>query len=439
MHRFHYAGNSLHCETVDLAAVARLYGTPTYVYSAATVEDNYRRLAGSLGGMDVQVCYALKANSNLALLRLLANLGAGFDLVSGGELQRVQAAGGKVDRSVLAGVGKTEAEIRLALEAGIYALHAESEPELARINHVAGQLGRKAPVGIRVNPDVDARTHAKITTGKSENKFGIPLQSAPAAYAAAARFPHLEIKGLQMHIGSQLTTVGPFVEAVEKLVPLAQQLQRDHGITYFSLGGGIGVVYRDALASGAGAWWDALPADRRPMTPESYGAALKPLLQPLGLKLLIEPGRFMVANAGVLLARVEYLKRGHGKDFLILDAAMNDLVRPAMYDAYHEIVPLQRDTSRRALKVDVVGPVCESSDCFARDRILQELGEGEFVAFMSAGAYCFSMASRYNVRPLPAEVLVRGGSFELVTARETIEQMIAGERIPAWLKKNGSG
>jgi diaminopimelate decarboxylase len=435
MHRFQYAGNALHCETVDLAAVARLYGTPTYVYSAGTVEDNYRRLAGSLDGLDVQVCYALKANSNLALLRLLANLGAAFDFVSGGELRRVQAAGAKVNRSVFAGVGKTEADIRLALEAGIFAFHVESEPELARINHVAGQLGRKAPVAIRVNPDVDARTHAKITTGKSENKFGIPLAFAAAAYAAAAKFPHLEVKGLQMHIGSQLTAVGPFFEAVEKLIPLAQQLQRDHGITYFSLGGGIGVVYQDALASGSSSWWEALPPDQRPITPEAYGAALTPLLRPLGLKLLLEPGRFMVANAGVLLARVEYLKRGQGRNFLILDAAMNDLVRPAMYDAYHEIVPLQRDTSRRALKVDVVGPICESSDCFAKERMLQELGEGEYVAFLSAGAYSFAMASRYNVRPLPAEVLVRGSNFELVTARESFEQMIAGERIPAWLKQ----
>ncbi len=434
MHRFHYVGNTLHCESVDLAAVARLYGTPTYVYSAATVEDNYRRLAGSLGGVDVQLCYALKANASLALLRLLANLGAGFDLVSGGELRRVLAAGAKVDRSVFAGVGKTEAEIRLALESGIFALHAESEPELARINHVAGQLGRKAPVAIRVNPDVDAKTHAKITTGRSENKFGIPLKAAAAAYAMAAKLPHLEIKGVQMHIGSQLTEVGPFVEAVGKIAPLARQLQRDYAISYFSLGGGIGVVYQDALASGGQAWWDALPAERRPLTPETYGAALTPLLQPLGLKLLLEPGRFMVGNAGVLLSRVEYLKRGQGKNFLILDAGMNDLVRPAVYDAYHEIVPLQRDTSRRALKADIVGPVCESTDCFARDRTLQEVGEGEYVAFMSAGAYGYVMANRYNTRPLPAEVLVHGSSFELVNARETFEQMTAGERVPAWLK-----
>ena len=434
MHRFHYLGPALHCESVDLAAVARQYGTPTYGYSAATNEDNYRRVVAGLEGLDVQVCYALKANSNLAVLRLLANLGAAFDVVSGGELRRVLAAGARAERSVFAGVGKTEAEIKLALESGIFALHAESEPELARINHIAGQLGRKAPVGIRVNPDVDAKTHHKITTGKSENKFGIPLAAAPAAYAAAAKLPHLELKGVQMHIGSQLTDAGPFVEAVEKVTPLVRQLQRDHGISYFSIGGGIGVVYREALASGAAAWWDALPPDRRPLTPEAYGAALRPLLQPLGLKVLLEPGRFLVGNAGVLLARVEYLKRGHGRNFLILDAGMNDLVRPAMYDAYHEIVPLHRDTSRPALKVDIVGPICESTDCFAKDRTLQEVGEGEYVAFLSAGAYSQVMASRYNSRPLPAEVLVRGSTFELVNPRETFEQTIAGERLPGWLK-----
>ncbi len=434
MHRFHYVGNTLCCESVDLAAVARLYGTPTYVYSAATIEDHFRRIAAGFAGLDVRICYALKANSSLALVRLLANLGAGFDLVSAGELRRVLAAGGQADRSVFAGVGKTEAEIRLALEAGIFALHAESEPELARINHVAGQLGRKAPVAIRVNPDVDAHTHAKITTGRSEDKFGIPLAAAPAAYAAAAKLPHLELKGVQMHIGSQLTEVGPFVEAVEKIAPLARQLQRDHGIRYFSLGGGIGIIYRDALASGAAAWWDALPPADRPITAETYAAALVPLLQPLGLQLLLEPGRFLVGQAGALLARVEYLKRGEAKNFLILDAAMNDLMRPALYEAYHEVVPLRRDTSRPALTADIVGPVCESTDCFARDRTLQQVGEGEYVAFLSTGAYGYAMANRYNARPLPAEVLVRGSNFELINARETFEQTIAGERVPAWLK-----
>jgi len=434
MHYFRYHGQKLHCESVDLAAVAQLHGTPTYVYSAQTITDNCRRLTASLAGLDAQLCFAMKANSNLAVLRLFANLGAAFDLVSGGELRRVLAAGGSAARSVFAGVGKTEAEIRLALETGVYGFHVESEPELARINHLAGQLGRRAPVAIRINPDVDAKTHAKITTGKSENKFGIPLRQAAAAYEAAAAYPHLELKGVQMHIGSQLTSAAPFVEAVEKVIPFVLQLKQRYGITYFSIGGGIGIVYEDALASGAAAWWDARPAGERPLTPEAYGAALRPLLAPLGLKILLEPGRFLVGNAGVLLSRVEYLKRGAGRNFLVLDAAMNDLVRPAMYEAYHELVPLRRDTSRPALVADLVGPICESGDCFAKDRTVQTLGEGELVAFLSAGAYGYTMASRYNTRPMPAEVLVSGSRFELVNARENFEAMVAGERIPGFLK-----
>ena len=434
MHHFHYSGQNLHCESVDLAAVAQLYGTPTYVYSARTIADNYRRLTGSLGGLDLRVCYALKANSNLAVLRHFANLGAAFDLVSGGELRRVIAAGGSVSESVFAGVGKSEADIRLAIESGVYGLHVESEPELARIDFVAGQLGVRAPIAIRVNPDVDAKTHAKITTGKSENKFGIPLKNAAAAYAAAARFRHIEIRGVQMHIGSQLTTIGPFREAVEKVIPFVEQLRQRYGISYFSIGGGIGIVYQDALASGSAAWWDAQPEGTRPLTPEAYGAALTPLLAPLGLKILLEPGRFLVGNAGVLLSRVEYLKRGAGKNFLILDAAMNDLVRPAMYEAFHELVPLRRDTSRPALTADIVGPVCESGDCFAKDRTLQQVGEGELVAFMSAGAYGYTMASRYNTRSLPAEVLVDGSRFELVNARENFDAQVAGEKIPGFLQ-----
>lgn len=433
MHHFRYSGSNLHCESVDLAEVARLYGTPTYVYSAATMADNYTRLAQAMAGVDTQICYANKANGNLAVLRHFANLGAAFDFASGGELRRVLAAGSDVRRSVFAGVAKTEAEIRLALENGIFSFHVESEPELHRINHVAGKLGVKAPVAIRVNPDVDALTHAKISTGKSEHKFGIPLGRAGAAYEAAAKFPHVALRGVQMHIGSQMTEAGPIAEAVAKMVPFVDGLKTRHGIHYFSIGGGIGIVYRDALASGQAAWWDAQPEDKRPLTPESYGAAVAPALASLGLKILLEPGRFLVGNAGVLLTRVEYLKRGQGKNFLIVDAGMNDLVRPAMYDAYHEIVPLHRDTSRRALVADVVGPVCESSDCFAKERALQEVGEGEYLALMSAGAYGFTMASRYNARPLPAEVLVKGSAFEQINARDTFEQMIAGERIPAFL------
>jgi diaminopimelate decarboxylase len=434
MHHFRYSGQDLYCESVDLAEVAKLYGTPTYVYSATTIAENYTRLAGSLKGVDVRICYAVKANANLSVLRLLGNLGSAFDFASAGEMRRVIAAGASVKESVFAGVGKTETEIRLALEAGIYSFHVESEPELARINHVAGKLGVKASIAIRVNPDVDAHTHAKITTGTSANKFGIPLKQAPAAYEAASKYPNIRILGMQSHIGSQITEVGPFVETMEKLAPLALDLKERYGISYISIGGGIGVVYKDALASGPASWWETIPEGKRPLTPEAYGAALAPALKTLGLKVLLEPGRSMVANAGVLLSRVEYLKRGQGKNFLILDAAMNDLVRPAMYDSFHEIVPLRRDTTRRALIADVVGPICESTDTFAKDRQIQELGEGEYVALMSAGAYGHVMAGRYNARSIPAEVLVKGSAFEQVTARETFEQMISNEKIPAFLK-----
>lgn len=435
MHHFRFVGQNLHCENVDLAEIARLYGTPTYVYSAATMADNYTRLADGLKGLDLQICYAMKANSNLAILRHFSNLGAGFDLVSGGEVRRVLAAGGDVKRSVFAGVGKTEAEIELALKHGIFAFHVESEPEIARINHVAGKLGVKAPIAIRINPDVDAHTHAKITTGKSDNKFGIPLAHAAAAYEIAARFPHIQIKGAQMHIGSQLTSLAPFVEAVKKVAPFVAELKAKYGITYWSIGGGIGIIYKDALASGDPAWWSAQPPESRPLTPEAYGEALTPLLAPLGLKILLEPGRYLVGNAGVLLSRVEYLKRGKGKNFLIVDAAMNDLVRPAMYESFHEIVPLRRDSTRAALTADIVGPICESGDCFAKDRPIQEVGEGEYIAFLSAGAYGFTMASRYNTRSLAAEVLVQGAASDLIHARETFEQQIQNEKLPAFLTK----
>lgn len=433
MHHFSYHGSALHCEDVDLAAVAGLYGTPTYVYSASTISDNVTRLQKSLADVDRQICYAMKANSSLALLRLFSNLGTGYDLVSGGEIRRVLASGGDVKSSVFAGVGKTEAEIELALNCEVYALHVESEPELVRINHVAGRLGVKAPIAIRINPDVDAQTHAKITTGKSDNKFGIPMSVAASAYDAAAKLPHIQVAGVQMHIGSQLTSIGPFREAVEKVMPFVAQLQRDHALDYFSIGGGIGIIYEQALASGSNDWWDAFSDEERPLTPEAYGAVLGPLLGPLGIKVLLEPGRFLVGNAGVLVSRVEYMKRGAGKNFLVIDAAMNDLIRPAMYEGFHEIVPLERDSSRAAMSADIVGPICETGDCFAKDRQIQTVGEGEMVAFVSAGAYGFTMASRYNTRGRPAEVLVQGSAFELINARETFEDQIAGEIIPAFL------
>lgn len=433
MHHFSYHGSNLHCEDVDLTEVAGLYGSPTYVYSAATITDNVTRLQQSLAGLDLQICYAMKANSSLALLRLFSQLGTGFDLVSGGEIRRVLAAGADVKSSVFAGVGKTEAEIELALQNEVFAFHVESEPELIRINHVAGRLGVKAPIAIRINPDVDAKTHAKITTGKSDNKFGIPIRVAAAAYEAAAKLPHIRVAGVQMHIGSQLTSIGPFREAVEKVIPFVAELQKAHDLEYFSIGGGIGIIYEEALASGQAQWWENFAEEDRPLTPEAYGAVLQPLLQPLGIKILLEPGRFLVGNAGVLLTRVEYLKRGAGKNFLVVDAAMNDLARPAMYDSFHEIVPVERDSSRAAMVTDVVGPICETGDCFAKNREMQTVGEGEIVAFMSAGAYGFTMASNYNTRGRAAEVLVKGSASELIHQRETFEQQIAGESIPAFL------
>lgn len=434
MHDFKRTDGRLTCEGHDLARIAAEHGTPTYVYSAATMRRNYQRLAGSLSPLDVNVCYAVKANSHLAVLRLFADLGSGFDLVSAGEIRRVIAsgAGRALARSVFAGVGKSAEEIRFALEAGVYSFHVESEPELRRIDSVACALGVKARVSIRVNPDVDAKTHAKITTGKSENKFGVPLTQASEAYAAAAQLKHVQIAGVQMHIGSQILDVKPFVEAVERLVAFARELKARHALEYVSIGGGIGIIYKDALASGSPAWWSDKPEGERPLTPEVYGAALRPLLEPLGLRVFLEPGRFLVGNAGALLTRVEYVKRGAGRTFVIVDAAMNDLVRPAMYESYHEILPCVTSPAGEAAAapVDIVGPVCESGDCFAKDRLLPPVSEGDAVALLSAGAYGAAMASRYNTRSLPAEVMVDGGRVQLITRRETFAQQIANELVP---------
>ena len=432
MHHFHYSGQDLYCESADLAAIAKLYGTPTYVYSAATMADNYHRLQRNLSGLDLQICYAMKANSNLAVLRHFANLGAGFDLVSGGELRRVLAAGANVHTSVFAGVGKTEAEIKLALENNIYAFHVESEPELLRINHVAGQLGVKAPIAIRINPDVDAHTHAKITTGKSDNKFGIPLKHAAAAYEAAAKLKNLRIRGVQMHIGSQLTSVTPYELAVKKVLPLVKKLAAKYKLEFFSPGGGLGIIYNPALASGSASWWKSSAA-KGILTPASYAEKLLPLLKPLGLKILIEPGRFIVGNAGALVTKVEYVKRTGKKNFVIVDAAMNDLIRPAFYDSFHEIVPLTKK-SVATVSSDVVGGICESGDYFCKDRPLAKVGEGDFLALLSAGAYGFVMASNYNTRPLAAEILVSGKKAAAARERQSVKEIWAGEKVVAWLK-----
>jgi diaminopimelate decarboxylase len=373
------------------------------------------------------VAYAVKANSNLSVLRLLAAEHAGFDIVSGGELFRVIKAGGDPAKCTFAGVGKTRAEIEYALQQGIYSFNVESEEELRYLNEVAADLGVIAPAAVRVNPNVDAKTHKYISTGKSENKFGVDFDAIPDLYARAAKeLAHVKLRGLQMHIGSQLTSIAPFIEAVEKVAPLAIHLKVTHGIEFWSIGGGIGIVYHDSLDSGTPAWWAAKPEGERPLTIAEYGEALVPRLENLGLKILLEPGRYIVGNAGVLLTKCLYEKRGKAKTFKVVDAGMNDLIRPALYEGHHEIAPLQQPTGAMR-KVDVVGPICESGDFFCQDRDLPDFQPGETVALLSAGAYGFVMASNYNSRPLPAEILVDGTTASVVRQRQTLDDLIAGE------------
>ncbi|MEI6340474.1 MAG: diaminopimelate decarboxylase [Verrucomicrobiota bacterium] len=430
MHSFRYVGKELFCEDVSLAALARKHGTPLYVYSQATLTDHYRKLHGALDPLDRLVCFAMKSNSNLAVIRTLAGLGSGFDVVSAGELARTIAAGGDPSRCVFAGVGKTEDEIAYALRQGIYSFNVESVPELQRISSVATRLRKIAPVAIRVNPNVDAHTHAKITTGTYENKFGIAFESIEKVYARAAKLPNLRLRGLQMHIGSQLTDARPFRQAVEKVAPLATKLATRYGLEFLSIGGGIGIIYRDALASGSPEWWSG-PHAQGILTPESYAAELVPLLRPLGLRILLEPGRFLSGNAGVLLSRVEYIKKTGKKNFVIVDAAMNDLIRPAFYDSYHEIVPVSRKGGA-TVSSDVVGPICESGDTFAKDRPLPKVGEGDLLAFMSAGAYGSVMGSTYNSRPLAAEVLVNGRKSAVVRKRQPLPDVWGLESVAPW-------
>ncbi len=428
MHGFSYKNRSLFCDNVDLAALADDHGTPLYVYSATTILDHYRRLDAALGGVEHEVAYAVKANSNLSVLRLLAAEGAGFDIVSGGELFRVIKAGGDPAHCTFAGVGKTRDEIVFALEQGIYSFNVESEEELRYLNEVAGELGMIAPVAVRVNPNVDAKTHKYISTGKSENKFGVDFESIPGLYERAAKeLPNIKLRGLQMHIGSQLTSIAPFIEAVEKVSPLARQLKELYGIEFWSIGGGIGIIYQESLASGAPDWWQQQPEAERPLTIEQYGREIVPRLKDLGLKILLEPGRFIVGNAGVLITRCLYEKKGRAKTFKIVDAGMNDLIRPALYDGHHEIVPLKQADSDARFSVDVVGPICESGDFFCQDRELPDIQPGDLIALMSAGAYGFVMASNYNSRPLPEEVLVEGDVATVVRKRQTLEDLIEGE------------
>ena len=412
MNAFHLKNGVLHAESVPLTAVAERFGTPCYVYSRAALTNALLEFQQELSGLDALVCYAMKANSNLAVLNVFARLGAGFDIVSGGELQRALAAGGDPQKIVFSGVGKRADEIRQALDAGILCFNVESAAELERLNEVAGSHGRKAPISLRVNPDVDAKTHPYISTGLKENKFGVAFEEALALYRRAAELPHLTINGIDCHIGSQLLDAAPFAEALDKLLQLVDRLQSE-GIQlhHIDLGGGLGIRYRDE-------------------TPPSIQAYLAPLLGELKnrrLKILFEPGRRLVGNAGVLLTRVEYLKPGEAKNFAIVDAAMNDLARPALYDAWHDIQPVSpRTGSPRAW--DIVGPVCESSDFLGRERPL-DLQAGDVLAVMSAGAYGMTMSSNYNTRPRAAEVMIDGDTMHLIRRRETINDLYAHETL----------
>ena len=427
MHRFQRKGGKLYAEGVSLDGLADRLGTPLYVYSAGTILDHYRRLRGAMRAVDPLICYSVKANSNLAVLSLLAKAGSGFDVVSGGELERVRKAGGKASKCVFAGVGKTDEEIEAGLRHGVKAFHVESEEELERIAWVAGRKrGRSAPVSLRVNPDVEAGGHAKITTGTYANKFGIPFEQVAGAYRRYSEDNRLKLVGIQMHIGSQITRSAPFRAAVRKMIPLVERLRDRHGLEYFDLGGGVGIVYEDALASGRDGWWNTCKSERA-MTLTDYATSVVPMLRNLKMQILLEPGRFLVGNAGVLLAEVLYRKQTGRKHFTVVNAGMNDLVRPAMYEAYHQIEPIGKPRPG-AISTDVVGPVCESGDVFCHDRSISPLERGDRVAILSAGAYGFSMASNYNTRPRPAEVLVSGTRAKVIRKRETVADLWRGEK-----------
>lgn len=432
MHSFHYRERRLHCEDVDLTEVAEQHGTPLYVYSAGTILDHYRRLRAALQEIDPLICYAAKANSNGAILRLLREEGAGFDIVSGGELFRVLAAGGKADCCTFAGVGKSREEIEFALAEGVSCFNVESEAELAYINRIAASKNVHAPIALRVNPGITAGTHKYVSTGGSENKFGIALERIAAVYEAAAGMANITIRGVQMHIGSQITKAEPFAEALAKITPTVLALKERHGIEFLSIGGGMGIPYHSSFASGRGDWWRDENTAHHPLTIAEYAAAIVPPLRALGLRILLEPGRLLVGNAGVLLTRVRYTKKTERKEFVIVDAGMNDLIRPALYQSYHEIVPVSPRSHTTPRRVDVVGPVCESGDFFAQEREMPELRERDLLAIMSAGAYGFAMASNYNSRPLPAEVLVRGDQLALIRERQTYFDLVRGEHDPGF-------
>ena len=421
MDHFLYKDGALYAEDVPVAEIAAAVGTPVYVYSTATLTRHFNLFNDALQGVDHLVCYAMKANSNQAVLALMASLGAGVDVVSGGEYARARAAGFPGDRIVFSGVGKPRAEMEAALKGGIRQFNVESEPELLRLSSVARALGTRAPITIRVNPDVDAKTHEKISTGKAENKFGIPISRAREVYAEAASLPAIDVVGIDVHIGSQLTDLQPFREAYLKVAELTRQLRADgHDIRRLDLGGGLGIPYERSNAA--------------PPLPTEYGAVVLDTVGDLGVEIEIEPGRLIAGNAGILVSEVIYVKSGEGRDFLIVDSAMNDLIRPAMYGAWHDIVPvIEPAPGVEQHPFDIVGPVCETGDTFARARPMPPVSEGDLIAFRSAGAYGAVMASEYNSRPLIPEVLVHGDQYAVIRSRPTFDEMINRDTIPHWL------
>ena len=421
MHHFDYRNGVLHAEAVDLNALAASVGTPFYCYSTATLERHYNVFAGAFTNVNALVCYAMKANSNQAVIKTLAKLGAGADVVSEGELKRARLAGIPADKIMFSGLGKTARELALAVDERILCINVESEPELELLSQIAASKGRTVHISVRVNPDVDAKTHHKIATGKAESKFGIPISRAREVYARAAKLPGLKVAGVDMHIGSQIIDLDPFGDAFTLLAEFVRTLRSDgHTISHVDLGGGLGIPYRD----------DNEPPPR----PDAYAAVVKRATRDLDCRLIFEPGRLIVGNAGILVTRVLFVKHGEAKNFVVVDAAMNDLIRPTLYDAYHEIWPVaEAPASGRRIRADVVGPVCESGDFLALDREMAEPASGELLAVMSAGAYGAVQAGTYNTRPLIPEVLVKGPEWAVVRPRLEVDQLIALDRMPGWL------
>ena len=421
MDHFSYKDDFLHAEDVSIKEIAKHLGTPFYVYSTATLRRHFDLFESALNGVDHLICYAVKASSNQAILRTLAKFGAGMDVVSGGEYKRARDAGVEGNRIVFSGVGKTSSEMKMALSEGVRQFNVESEEELFVLSTLANSMDRLAPITLRVNPDVDAKTHEKIATGKAENKFGIPISRAREVYALAASLPGIKVVGIDLHIGSQLTQLLPFEEAYKKIADLTNILRSDgHEIMRLDLGGGLGIPYGSK--------------DGTPPTPKEYGQMIKRVLGHLNCEIEIEPGRLLVGNAGLLVSEVIYVKKGHDREFLILDAAMNDLLRPALYEAYHDIVPIVKSRLEHKDAVyDIVGPVCETGDTFAKSREMKKCKPGDLLAFRSAGAYGAAMASEYNTRPLVPEVLTNNGDYVVIRDRPSLEEIIARDKIPDWL------